>query len=222
MRSLGLHRLAAGAVVILLSVALAGCWNPFAPEGGGDAPPTVIEYRLRTTPSNVVHNLQSAYKDKNLEEYLDCLAEDFEFFLNPDDVTPGSGLPESWGKSEESNIHEAMFSEVDTIGVDRIELTLTNLEISFDPGELPEDPSDDRYTHKEETDLRVTVGDLTLLANADQEFVFQIDPNETGPDGETLWEIIEWWDLEEDPGGRAPADGNADRVSVSELKAMFR
>ena len=211
--------------VAALVVVTAGCWNPFAPSGGGDddTPPVTVSYKERTSPANVVYNLNTAYADMNAREYLDCLAENFEFHLNPEDVndpTNDPPLPEYWGKDEETRIHEAMFGEGSN--VERITLTLTNLGEDYNPGADPVDPMDDRWTRVEGTDLRVTIpGDLTFLANADQEFIFQIDPNETGPSGERLYEIVRWEDKQR--SGRMPVDEEAgELVSFGLIKALYR
>ncbi len=217
-----LRWLAAGALTVIVVASVVGCWNPFAPESGGDTPPSKVQYKVRTTPDNVIYNLNTAYKWMNATEYLACLADNFEFVLNPDDVNdPENPLPETWGKQEERDIHEKMFS--DTTDVDHVSLTLTNISIDFDQGEDPYSQDDDRYTYLEGTDLRVVIGDWTLVANADQEFVFQIDPNETGPDGETLWEIVEWYDIKP-PEARLVSDGDGQVVPTTfgRLKAMYR
>lgn len=222
MRKSVLRRLVVWSLAVVVTVTATGCWNPFAPEGGGGQPPVVVTYKERTSPDNVIHNLNTAYKDMNADEYLDCLAEEFEFHLNPDDYgDPANNLPEDWDKQEERDIHDAMFGQ-DT-EVEDIDLVFTNTSKLWDDNALPGDPSDDLWTYREQTDLRVKVpGDLTYLANADQEFVFQIDPYETGPDDEPLWEIIDWWDLQETPYRRPVAEDGEERVSFGLLKSMYR
>lgn len=186
----GAGTLTALAAVVLLT--LTGCASKSTgPEDTDDSP----HYKLRTGPANIIYNLNTAYEWMDAEEYLDCFAEDFEFTLNPDDLgNPDNPLPESWGKQEERDIHEAMFSDATNVG--HVDLTLTNVSVDFDAGADPYDTSDDRYTYREGTDLRVTIGELIFLANADQQFVFRVDADETGPNGQTLWEIIEWHDLQ--------------------------
>lgn len=219
-----LRWLAAFVLAAVAGSTVIGCWNPFAPEGGGDRPPVKVQYMPRTSPANVIYNLNTAYKYMNADEYLACLAEDFEFTLNPDDSgNPDNDLPVSWGKQEERDIHKAMFA--DTTNVAHIELTLTNISIDFDQGADPYSQEDDRYTYREGTDLRVNIGEWTFLANANQDFVFQIDPDETGDGGETLWEIVDWFDLVTTPGGKGLADVStegAEPISFGRLKAMFR
>ena len=224
MRSVLARRGAVCALLGLFGLALGGCWNPFAPPGGGGGHDTDVQYKVRSSRENVLYNIQTAYVYMNADEYLDCLAEDFIFILNPADVNdPEHNLPPSWDKAEEENIHRNMFG--DESDVESISLTLTNVTISHDPGEDPYDPSDDRWEYQEQTDLRVNVpeeGDIkTYLATADQLFIFQIDPYETGPDGETLYEIVEWQDRPEQKRPAEPAGGE-EAITFGRLKAMYR
>jgi len=199
-----------------LAAGLGGCWNPFAPPGGDDPP--VVVFKERTSPANVLYNLTEAYKNQKAEEYLDCLSEDFIFFLNPKDVEEDPDLePGYWDKAEERDVHENMFGSGD---VDRITLTLTQV---GDP--VPVDPGDGtgvHYQYKESVDLRVYVGDTEFWANAPSRFEFRIDQDQVGPNGEQLWEICFWYDLNEDERGSIATDVSAERITFSRAKAMFQ
>ena len=208
------RRLLVSGLCLVVALSATGCWNPFAPPEGED-PPVNVSYKLRTSRENVLHNLRQAYVYKNLDEYLDCMSEDFMFYLNPDDPyeDPENPLDDSWDKQTEEDIHEAMFADVE-----RISLTMTHISDQVidppDPGDPP------TWEYVEEIDLRVAIPpDLTLLADADQKFLFQIDPLEVGPAGETLYEIYEWHDL---PALRRDDAPDGERVTVSALKAMYR
>ncbi len=216
-----LRGLAVSAVSVLLMSALTGCWNPFAPDPGGNGPPVQpAEYRIRENPQDVIHNLKTAYVHMDADEYLDCLAEDFVFFLNPEDLLADPTLPEYWGKAGEEEIHVNMFGEGDP-HVERIELVFTHEDDVWDDGD-PGDPLDDLWTYREDIDLRVYLPeDLILWAEARAEFLFRVDPDEVGPGGEILWEIWNQWDLSvtEKRGGSGSSE---DRTSLTQLKAMFR
>ena len=198
---------------LTLAVAMAcasGCSSP-SDEGGLGAP-----YPSRTSPARTVEKLRLAYEGLDVEAYLDCLAADFTFFLNPDDVAEDPSLePGYWDKAEERTIHENMFGSGTRLGADSIEITLTQVE---DP--LPVDPGDGTGTHwqyKEYVDLRVHVGDMMYWTNCPTMFELRIDQDETGPHGEELWEICDWYDLDEE-GRRAAAEAS----SWGMLKAWFR
>jgi hypothetical protein len=183
------------ASVLLLSSAcvallIGGCSSTGTEiEDPGDQPG--YEYKIRTSPENVLYNLCTSYEFRNADEYLACLADSAVFHLNPADVNnPQNPLPPYWGKDEEETIHRNMFAEESD--VESISLTLTTSNIIYLPNL-------NRWQYSDAVDLRVTVTDVpentTFHATAPSEFLFQIDPNEVGPHGEQLWEIIHWWDL---------------------------
>jgi len=211
--------LALVALIGLVAGALGGCWNPFAPDDGGGGGGDPIEWKPRTSPANVLHNLQTAYKNKMVDEYLDCMAEDFVFLLNPKDVENDPTLePGYWGKAEERLIHQQMFGD-EGEHADRIELRLTQV---GDP--LPVNPGDGTGTHyqyKEAVDLKVYMGVWTYLATAPSMYQFRIDQDQVGPDGEQLWEIWRWQDLDETRGSIS-SDETTRTITVGQLKAMFR
>jgi hypothetical protein len=214
-----LRGLAVPALLVLLVFTLAGCWNPFAPsKGDNDDPIPDAQYKVRKNPGNVIYNLQTSYVYMNANEYLNCLAEDFIFFLNPDDLTEFPELPEYWDKAEEEHIHRNMFGQ--GTDVEGIALTFTHISEVYDPGPTG-DPLDDLWTYVEDIDLEVNLPpDLTLHAQAPAEFLFRVDPDEVGPEGETLWEIWKQWDLNEEKRGD---DGYfEDGISLTRLKATFR
>jgi len=214
-----LRTTAALLTAVVFAGSLSGCWNPFAPKSGdGGGGEDDFEYKLRTSPENVVYNLMNAYERMDAAKYLECLAEDFIFFLNEED-TAEPDLPDYWGKAEETAIHERMFS--DTTDVQSIELTLTQFGGPEEvPGEFPEDPP--RYLYKQNVDLWVHLpNEVTLWANAGATFLFDRDPDETGPSGQELWHVVEWQDVEKF-GTKliTPREGEVP-ISISELKAKY-
>jgi len=173
-------------------------------------------YPLRTSPENVLLKLEQAYEAKDASAYLDCLAEDFLFYLHPDVwQDPGNDLPQYWGKAEEQTIHENMFGEGSSLL--NVTVDLTFMASSFDPGADPVDPSDDRWQYDDNYDVWFYMtGDLVIRCRGGATFIFQVDPTEQGPEGETLWEIVDWWDLDEFD------DTPTQTTSWGRLKALFR
>jgi hypothetical protein len=214
-------------VLAILLMALGGCWNPFAPPDGDPGDPGDSEtYRYRLTPEDVLHNLTTAYEYMNSEEYLLCLAEEFVFKTAlTDQNDPNNPLPPEWGKQTERDIHLNMFA--DDSNVDRITLDLTDRNIEFVEGPFPDQTDDDTWRYTEEVDLRVYIplpdDDLIYLATADNMFTFQVDadPGQVGPNGEPLWEIIEWEDLEDRAAGALRRDPNTEITSVGRIKSRY-
>jgi hypothetical protein len=189
-------------------------WTTIKLVFGG--PGTDSIYPLRTSPENVLRKLNLAYVRMDDEAYLDCLSEDFVFFLCPDDVNDNPELPASWEKAEEATIHGNMFGEGSA--VEGIALVFTLESTSHDEGD-PSDPLDDTWVLLEDADLRMQLPpDLTLHAQAREEFALAVDPAEAGLGGELLWEITEWHELS--PEERA--GGPKEDASWGILKALFR
>jgi len=208
------------AIILLaaLALGLAGC-SLFAPEEGGGGGGGGDDYKERTTRPNVIHNLIRSYQEMEADEYVDLLADDFEFWLNPADLNdPQNPLPDYWGRAEEAAVAHNMLDE--GTNVISIALTLTQLGSETEiPGPNPEDPS--TWVVVYDVDLFVYLpNDLTLWANAAAQYTFSEDPNETGPNGETLWEILKWEDID-DPA-RPTVPGDFELISITDLKASFR
>ena len=71
-------------VISYLSIALAGCLNPFAPPlDKSKADTQKIE---PITPDAVLQNFKTAYENRDLNLYLDCLDRDFAFCYLDDEV----------------------------------------------------------------------------------------------------------------------------------------
>ena len=196
------------------AVLVGGCSNSSGPDI--PAPP---EFRDRTSPENVLYNLELAYEEMDLDEYLDCLSENFEFFPNEEDVQHHH-LPPVWLKVDEHLMHEHMFAG--DSDVESISLTLTIASIVYDDGD-PGDPLDNTCIYMVEVDLRVDLyGNTTFLVTAPSEFRMRIDVDQPNPvpdpDDVLWWEICHWFDLEE----RGAAAGRVEDASWGSVKAMYR
>jgi hypothetical protein len=96
------------------ALALSGCWNPFSPDEGDDPPPPTY-YENCDSAWKVIENLEYAYIARDIDLYLSCFRDDFEFHLlqvDWDDYT-GDGIDDTWwGLDLEEQFHEAMFPAV--------------------------------------------------------------------------------------------------------------
>jgi hypothetical protein len=201
------------------AVLVGGCSTPSsAPDIPADP-----EFRDRTSPENVLYNLELAYEAMDPEEYLDCLSEDFEFYPCQDDVNdPDLNIPPVWWKVHEQEMHENMFA--DSSDVESISLTLTIASVEYDYG-IPDDLLDDTCVYIMDVDLRVTLitGD-GFLATAPSLFHMRIDMDQPNPvpdpDDVLWWEICMWYDL---GGSKRGADaGRTEQSSWGSIKAMYR
>jgi len=173
----------------------------------------------RTSPAEVIDQLEAAYVAMDTMNYLDCLSEDFIFFPNEDDVNdPNQGIPSEWYKPDERTMHGNMFGG--DSDVESIHLTLTISTIVYDQG-IPDDPLDDTCVCEVDVDLRMNLlGGSGFLATSRSEFRLCVDQDEEGPYGETMWEVYEWYDLDDHWRGGASED--REQSSWGSIKAMYR
>ncbi|MBD3367218.1 MAG: hypothetical protein GF405_03450 [Candidatus Eisenbacteria bacterium] len=193
---------------------------------------TVAQYPERTSPENVLAKLEQAYEAMDAAAYLDCLAPGFVFHLASSDWQSDPGLPEYWGFSEESAVHGNMFHPSSI--VEHVTVSLNVLSWSHDPGTDPGDPSDDRWISFAESVVWFHCqSDIVYLASSAQEFTLRVDPDDQGAGGETLYDIIEWSEIEFLASGResttwgcvkamfyseTPVDG----TNWTRIKALYR
>ena len=151
----------------------------------------------------------------NLVDYMDCLSEDFVFYPDERDVQdPELDIPSEWYRSTEQIIHTNMFDPAGPVS--DVQLTLTTADVFWDVQD-PENPLDDIYSHTEYVDLRVSMpGPMIYLATASSMYFLRVDRGEVGPYGESMWEIFQWYDLDEGGCARPVLP-----TSWGELKALF-
>ena len=212
-RSLTLLLLSLVVMTMSMCVLLVGC------STSSTGPEVVLpDFRVRLTPDDVIYNFVLAYNRMDLDEYLDCLSEDFVFYPNEDDVTNDPTIPVFWYKDTEEDVHTHMFGQEGDIPVDSVSLTLMTTDVDTMPGADPGDPSDDVIVYTVDVDLRVNLfGGLTLLATAPSEFRFRVDTDQVGPGGQDLWEMFEWYDILEDARGEL-----SEESSWGGIKALYR
>lgn len=101
------------AIIALLICSFTACEDD--PAGPGPAVDDSLFYYCTDSAWKVVHNLEYAYDHRDLDLYLTCFTEDFEYWFI-DYMLP---VPEPvfWGLEMETLCHESLFtsSEIDSI-----------------------------------------------------------------------------------------------------------
>jgi len=200
----------------LVGLAFGGCSSTSGP-GEIDQPDhqEPVTYEPRTSPENVLLNLIAAYEDMNAPRYLECLAEDFTFYTSEQAQAEVPNLPESWDKTTEVIIHEEMMGQDSPVSSIDLEMQPASDPVEI-PGPLPADPVEWQYTCTVDLRVREPI-DLVFFATAPSVFLFRIDPDEVGAGGESLWEIVEWYDLNDEARGDSPVLP----TSWGAIKAMY-
>jgi hypothetical protein len=102
------------AIIALIMLMITACENPFNPSSNDVN--TSTDFTPNDEPTDLLRNLEDSYRQKNLDLYKYCLAEDFRFQLISTEVSDiGIDLDndgfadDEWGFQEEIQYHENLF-----------------------------------------------------------------------------------------------------------------
>ncbi len=165
-------------LALAAAVLLTGCWNPFSPDSG-DGGQDQVYHEFCDSAYKVLENLELAYKSMDLDHYLMCFRDDFEFFLLETDWADYDGdgqTDQSWGLDLEEQFHEVLFEGGE---VDQITLTLN----------IPQGvPYGDGKLFQCDFQLKVYQGEGGYQASGQADFICKQDSTS----GE--WLIWQWYD----------------------------
>lgn len=98
------------------AAAFMACENPFATREPEPPKTSQSNWIQPTSPGYVLINLKNAISEKNKSNYLRCLADtgvsthQFKFFADPAVLNANPGLFDRWGKEEEANYLNQLYS----------------------------------------------------------------------------------------------------------------
>ena len=108
--------------MLLIAILLSSCNNPFRPELKDSS--GIDDEQLNSTPEKLLHNLERAYQEKNIDLYLSLLHPDFRFELIASEVSQigvdwnNDQISDSWwGYEQEREYTVRMFTEGSSDGV---------------------------------------------------------------------------------------------------------
>jgi hypothetical protein len=203
---------ALAALLALVAALVWGCSHPTDHEIPPDLP-----YPLRSSPDSLMAQFVWAYENMDLGVYLDCFADSMVFYLSETDVQEHPELePGYWRKAVEETIHGRMFTD-DAMRADSIHLALTTTAV--DTVSVPDGRGRGTgWKYTEAVDLRLYIGgEWMYWARSPSVFVIRQDPDDTGPGGETLYEIWEWRELDDSQDGTG-----REHRTWGAIKAMYR
>lgn len=178
-------------LLALALVTVAGCGDDYVwVDPGPDHIP-------QTTPANVLKNLVTAYKYRNIEEYSKLFADDVTFFYDPIS-DEREALPEFWNRLTDSTTTEQLFNSA--------EVTDIRLSLSYSPTPVPVNVSG--REHWVYIDVDLAIFEVTLVTPShpegithiveaeDQRFYFRKGRNEGDTEASSttssLYFIVEW------------------------------
>lgn len=171
------------APVLAALLVISGCWNPFSPDEIGEG--EEFQYHNPCDSAyKVLENLEFAYKSLDIDQYMNCFRDDFEFHLlevDWADYTGNGVIDEYWGIDLEEAYTENMFSNVSSI------------ELSFSGDQ--QSPWTGDSTGQS---LQLIRGfDLKVYTNSSQTTGFMASGDALficRPDSTGEWYIWQWWD----------------------------
>jgi hypothetical protein len=159
------------------------------------APQIPSDYLPQSSPRNCLLNLETAYIQRNLDEYTKLFPLDFTFMFSPADAGRiYDPTPPSWGYSEERESTYKLFTSA----------TVTKIELDW--GETA--PADSAFDEYPDT-WKIVQGGINLRVHVTNEdgtplvysvdsavdwFYFKEYPREKASDGQPLWRIWQWRD----------------------------
>jgi hypothetical protein len=191
---------------LLVAAALVGCGDVDRPEDAGwgrDPLP-------RTSPANLLRNLQKAYEKRNIAEYESLLAKDFVFTVSAEDsLIPG--MPDySWGHDSEVQAHTHMFDA-------GLVQTLT---VTFVAAKPVWDPADRMYTVVV-SNVNLDINGVTpahptdvrehRVTNGREKFWFRKNGWLSPGTPDSVWTIVRWDDA-----------GVSGQESWGSIKVLYR
>ena len=100
-----------------IAVSAAGCWNPFNPDDDPD-PSELQYYDFCDSAYKVIENLKYAYMTLDIDLYVSCFRDDFEFHLLEVDWADYNGdsiIDTYWGLDLEEAFNENVFENSENI-----------------------------------------------------------------------------------------------------------
>lgn len=146
-------------------------------------------YLPNTSPENLVKNLQTSYRRREIDQYTKLLAPEFVFVFQPADA--GQIPNGTWNRDADSLGTGALFRTPDVSNI--------RIDLLFGAAEKPQETGfaeDVRQIRIKTTFLEVneSASGITLQITDPQDFFFRPGRTENGEDPGT-WFLLEWRDL---------------------------
>jgi hypothetical protein len=178
-------------MVVLAGGILLACGGETGPTGS-DKP----QYFARTSPANVLRNIETSFNYQDYDVFAGCLSPNFIFYFNPNDVgeiVEGYVIPVSWNRVEMLAAIRKVFSQAY-----RIEMDIPTKTVGT-PG-------------SEDTTWRVDNVTITLVLLTEPGVGYRIGAGYSNFEFERYevnnnyrWRLITWWDYTSESRDGAPS-----------------
>ncbi|MBN1232818.1 MAG: hypothetical protein JXA60_05665 [Candidatus Coatesbacteria bacterium] len=166
---------------MIIAMLFINCWNPFKPDE--EPPDQNTPPADRKDAARCLEYMRQAYSNLDIKKYEECLAEDFKFYLLPDDWFQEAGdTTKYWGRTTEIDLTTCLFESASSI----------TLEFYADPYGHDEEQSNGEVLRvfNKSFDLTLNIDDTGEIYSATGQATFYMRKNKTTE----LWEIVRWDD----------------------------
>ena len=186
--------------LLLLILLIFGCKNPFATRSAD--PPSVRRgtWEDPTFYDAVLRNLENSYNQQIIDNFSDCISEDFLFTSDPEDNAQYPGIFDDWGREEEVDVTRSIFTSNTSSAFIDLALVDTTMEVTFYP-------SGDTVRAEVIYDLEVNQDKVDAPRHMAGRAIFYVSEGGGG-----IWKVYRWEDSKAD---------FPDSSSWGELKAVF-
>ncbi len=102
-------------IIFTITVFVIACKNPFATRDPEPPSTGQSSWQFPTDPLTVLENMKSAFREKNVENYLKCLVDSnqlFTFFPDAYEASNNPGIFEQWGLGHEQSYINKLFTSL--------------------------------------------------------------------------------------------------------------
>lgn len=172
-----------------------------------------------TQREDVLFNIESAYNKRRIDWYAGVLDVNFTFYLSAADVN--HGLPASWGRADEIDIHAKMFDINSSMPVQSIYMDIrTEDGLSWVESDSPLNPAEKWYTTTLYYDFKFEISPNTYIPVTGAKASFTVRDAGAYNKYAHHWQLVEMHDLGD--GSYKSKSGATEPSTLGSVKALFR
>jgi len=179
------------ALIVAVAMSLA-CGSGDNPAVGLPLPRSSLQNL--TQKEHVLNNIELAYNQRNVEWYHGVLDQNFTFILAPGDV--GGGVPTSWGRATELDLHTRLFDKNYTaLPCQSIKMDLNLDSVQWTEFTPQSAPSETWYLTTIYYNFTFEIAPNTYINDTGTKATFTV--RDAGPSGNYAhhWQLVEMRDL---------------------------
>lgn len=204
---------------LLLLAALVATISACGDDGTEPVPPPTSSLKNLTQREDVMLNMELAYNKRRIDYYQGVLDQNFTFFLSTGDVN--NGLPVSWNRADEIDIHAKMFDANNTsMPVQSIFMDIRTDGVNWIESDSPVNPGEKWYTTTLYYDFKFEISPNTYIPLTGAKATFTVRDAGVYGTYSHHWQLVELHDLGD--SSYKARSGATKPTTLGSVKALFR